>query len=71
MKRSDDSDRRGGNRAEWNWYFAERGNVAPDAHGTTLAETIGARLQALYPIASADAPEAIDSLLAQLAAKGV
>lgn len=71
MMGSDDNDRRGGSRAEWNWYFAERGDVTPDVTGITLAEMIGAKLQTLYPAAPADAPEAIDFLLAKLAAKGV
>lgn len=71
MTRSDDNDRRGGNRAEWNWYLAERSEISPNAQGTTFAEMIGARLQALYPAAPTEAPEAIDSLLAKLAAKGI
>jgi hypothetical protein len=68
---SDDNDRRGGSHAAWNWYSAERGDIAPEVQTMTLAEMIGAKLQTLYPAAPTDAPEAIDSLLAKLAAKGV
>jgi hypothetical protein len=71
MMGSDDNNRRGGSRAEWNWYSAERGAVAPDAQGITLAEMISAKLQIIYPAAPTDTSEAIDLLLAKLAAKGV
>lgn len=71
MMGSDDKNRRGVSRAEWNWYSAERGDVAPERQSITLAEMIGTKLQTLYPAAPTDAPEAIDFLLAKLAAKGV
>ena len=59
---------RGNSPAQWNWYSAERSDLAPEAQETTLAQVMATRLQRLYPLAS-DAPDALRLLIAELAAK--
>ncbi len=68
MDRDNDRRPRGNSPAEWNWYSAERSDLAPEAQETTLALVMATRLQRLYPLAS-DAPDALRLLIAKLAAK--
>lgn len=54
--------------AEWTKISRERGTT-PAGPGMTLARMVSARLQVLYPAAEGDECEALQRLMAELAAK--